>query len=69
MGLVHAADYSLFCSGTCTANYSAGSVVTLTAQGQNGHAFLGWGGACSGTSPSCTLTVNGALAVSAQFAP
>jgi hypothetical protein len=30
-------------------------------------AFVSWGGACSGTSPTCNLTVNSNLSVQANF--
>jgi hypothetical protein len=41
--------------------------VTLSAAAASGSSFGGWGGACSGTSPSCTLTLNANAAVSASF--
>ena len=56
------------CGTTCFAAYpAAGSSVTLTATPDAGSAFLGWsGGGCSGTA-GCTVTVNGALEVTALF--
>ncbi len=54
-------------SGTCSANYSSGTV-TLTATPVAGSAFLGWsGGACSGTVPTCTVTMNTSVNVIASF--
>ena len=55
----------------CTANYvkttPAGSV-TLTASAAPGQAFaVQWGGACSGTASTCTVTMDQARAVTAAF--
>ncbi|MBB1125684.1 DUF1566 domain-containing protein [Thiospirillum jenense] len=55
------------CSGvTCTGTYSAGAVVTLTAQANEGWQFQGWGGACTGIE-ACILTINAATDVIANF--
>ena len=53
------------CPGTCTATYNPGQRITLTEHTTD--TFLGWGGACSGTAPTCTLTMNGDKTVSADF--
>ena len=58
-------------TGTVTANlagltYSAGTVVTLTANPTNGSTFTGWSGACSGTD-ACTVTMNANATVTATF--
>lgn len=50
----------------CRATFVAGSVVTLTATSFLGSAFVGWGGACSGTGP-CVLAVDRAHEVVANF--
>lgn len=55
-------------TGTCTANISASSTVTLTATPQNSSTFAGWSGACSGSSLTCTVTMDGAKSVTATFA-
>ena len=57
-------------ANTCTASLGRGNVVTLTAAATAGSTFLAWGEACatSGSSPTCTVTLNAALAVSASFA-
>jgi len=54
--------------GTCNADYGSGTVVTLTATGRNGQQFTGWSGDCSGTSPTCQVTMSQARNVSASFA-
>ena len=58
--------------GTVTANpnaatYAAGTVVLLTATPDPGSPWVGWGGACSGTATTCTLTMNSDKAVTANF--
>jgi hypothetical protein len=55
------------CPGTCTATFNPGQSVTLTARPNGGFSFLGWGGSCSGTRTTCTLTMNGDKNVSASF--
>jgi hypothetical protein len=50
--------------GLCSARYPQGASVTLFRQG----ALAGWGGACSGTGPSCALTLVGDVCVAANFA-
>src|SRR6185436_2097540 len=43
------------------------ATVTLTASATGGSAFTGWGGACSGTVSTCTVTVDSAKFVTATF--
>lgn len=43
---------------TCSRRFNANTTVKLTAAAAAGYAFVGWAGACSGTSPTCTLTMN-----------
>ena len=53
--------------GTCSAVFSAGTGVTLTASPATGSTFTGWSGAsCTGTG-SCSVTVNSAESVGATF--
>jgi uncharacterized repeat protein (TIGR01451 family) len=56
-------------TGTCSASYQSGTVVTLTETTTEPSTFGGWGGACAsfGTGPTCTLTVNSAQNASASF--
>jgi len=53
------------CPGTCTVTYNPGAQITLTEHTTD--TFLGWGGACSGTARTCTLTMNGDKTVTADF--
>ncbi|HEY7604888.1 MAG TPA: InlB B-repeat-containing protein [Gaiellaceae bacterium] len=52
----------------CTAREREGSTVGLTATAAAGARFVGWGGACTGTSPSCTVEMDDAERVTATFA-
>jgi Fe-S cluster biogenesis protein NfuA len=54
-------------SGTCSAPYDSGAVVTLTAAPADGHTFSRWAGACTGTG-SCQVTMSQARSVTAAFA-
>ncbi len=57
------------CTGTCTRDYASATTVHLTAREDISLCtqFDGWTGACSGTSTSCTVNVNGNLTASASF--
>lgn len=59
------------CGSTCAAAYVTGTNVTLTATPNANSVFAGWSGACSGTAPTCTVTMSAAKNVTAtfQFAP
>ena len=53
-------------SGTCVNSYTGGTSVTLTATPDPKMLFVGWSGACTGTS-TCVVTVNSATNVIATF--
>ena len=65
-GSVSSSPAGISCPGTCTANYTGGTMVTLTATPAVGTTFAGWGGACSGTG-NCTISINAPASVSATF--
>jgi hypothetical protein len=52
---------------TCNQSYASGTEVRLTATPQSGETFTGWSGACSGTVPTCTITLSSASSVTATF--
>src|SRR5581483_679194 len=54
--------------GTCSVSVTKGQSVTLEETPQTGATFLGWGGACAGKNPTCTIPqVNADKSVTAQF--
>lgn len=56
------------CGAACSADVPAGTDVTLTATPAAGHALQGWGGACSGSAGTCTVSMTAARSVTATFA-
>ena len=70
-GDVDSSDRRIACGSKCGAAYDAGTAVTLTASPNSGSVFSGWNGACiaAGTSPTCVVTVRGALTAQALFQP
>jgi len=65
-GQVSTSNSSIRCPGTCSQFVAPGTSVTLTAKNGKG-TFAGWSGACTGTVPTCTLTVNSEAPVTATF--
>jgi YVTN family beta-propeller protein len=55
-------------SGTCSASYPAGTLVTLTATPLGNSTFAAWGSACTGTT-GCLVTMNLPETVTASFTP
>src|SRR5208282_3270888 len=68
LGAISCVDTAGVISGTCSANYPAGSTVNLTATPTAPSTFGGWLGACSGTG-ACSVTLNSAQSVTASFVP
>ncbi len=52
----------------CTARQRQGATVGLTATRAPGATFVGWSGACSGKTPTCTVEMDAAKRVTAAFA-
>ncbi len=65
-GTVSSTPAGVNCGATCSASYTGGTVVTLTAAAASGSSFGGWSG-CSGSGTTCTVTMNAAQAVTATF--
>lgn len=66
-GTVTSSPAGIDCGATCSATYSGGSQVTLTAAPEGSSRFSGWsGGGCSGTG-GCTVTLNEDTPVTALF--
>ena len=67
-GSVSSSPSGISCDPTCSASFPAGTSITLNELVSTGQ-FAGWsGGGCSGTSPSCTLTLTANTTVTATFA-
>ena len=47
--------------------FNQGTGVTLTATPDNNSSFAGWSGGCTGISPTCALTMNANVSVTAAF--
>jgi len=55
------------CGTDCSENYPGDTFVTLTAAEDANSLFTGWSGACTGTAPTCTVTMTSAKNVIATF--
>lgn len=60
-------DRQLNCGGACSAKFTDGTAITLTATPPSGKTFVNWSGACSGTAPTCTITITRDTSVQAVF--
>ena len=67
-GTVTSSPVGISCGATCSALFAFNTVVTLTATADGGNTFTGWSGnaSCSGTG-TCTVTMNAAQSVTANF--
>ena len=69
-GTVRSSTGGITCTAdsTCTEDVATGDVVTLFARGSGG-SFVGWSGACVGSSPIVNVTVDAAKTCTATFTP
>lgn len=65
-GTVTSSPTGINCGSTCSASYSSGTSVSLTAAAASGSTFGGWSGACTGTG-ACTVSMSAARSVTATF--
>jgi uncharacterized repeat protein (TIGR02543 family) len=68
-GTVTSSPGGIDCGPECTEEYGSGTVVTLSATAATGSVFAGWSGACTGTAPTCQVTMSEARSVTATFTP
>jgi len=66
-GTVTSSPSGISCGTSCSASYTGGTNVTLTALPATGYSFAGWSGACSGPGASCTVSMTGARSATATF--
>ncbi|HTJ22969.1 MAG TPA: hypothetical protein VL383_11275, partial [Gemmatimonadaceae bacterium] len=67
-GTVTSSPSGINCGSACNAAFAYGTEVTLTATPADGSAFGGWfGGGCTGTSATCTVSVKAAPQITATF--
>jgi List-Bact-rpt repeat protein len=67
VGTPNGNDRALNCGSFCSAKFTQGAAVTLTAIPPDGKTFASWSGSCSGTAPTCTLTIAKDTSVQANF--
>src|SRR5438270_8854157 len=65
-GAVRSPAIGADCAIDCTVSLPAGQAVHLEAVAQNGTSFVGWSGACSGTT-ACDLALGADAEVGAKF--
>lgn len=70
LGIVQSNPPGVYCKGdatSCNHDFLSGTSVTLYAYSSADAVFNGWTGGCTGTSTSCTVTMNAAKMVTATF--
>ena len=67
-GTVTSLPAGIACGSTCTATFSSGTSVVLSAAPSSGYSFSGWAGACIGAG-TCMATLSTARTVTATFTP
>lgn len=65
-GTVASSPAGINCGTTCSASFTGGTPVALTATASSGSTFAGWSGACSGGGP-CVVSMTAARLVTATF--
>jgi uncharacterized repeat protein (TIGR02543 family) len=55
------------CGSSCSAKFTQGTTVSLTATPLAGHVFVNWTGACSGTVPACDVVMTKDTQAQANF--
>ena len=55
------------CGSSCSAKFAQGTVVNLSASPAAGLNFVNWTGSCSGTVPTCSVTISADTKVQANF--
>jgi endo-1,4-beta-xylanase len=66
-GSVTSTPAAIDCGSVCSAAWTGGATVTLTATAATGSSFSGWSGACSGTTATCVLSMTASQTATATF--
>ena len=66
-GTVISSPDGINCGSTCSASFTAGQAVVLTAAAASGSTFAGWSSSCSGTSAATTITLSMSASCGAAF--
>ncbi|MFA5348889.1 MAG: hypothetical protein WC309_00790 [Candidatus Paceibacterota bacterium] len=69
LGTVTSSDQKIYCGTTCDYDFAYGIIVTLTATPGNGYRFAGWSGACTNSTGTCSIAMQGPKNVTAIFEP
>jgi hypothetical protein len=66
-GTLTGSPVGINCPTACTADYAAGTLVTLTPKPGSGAKFASWGGECTGQGSTCVVTMTATKNVAATF--
>jgi hypothetical protein len=67
IGTVTSSPAGINCGNSCSAAFTASTVITLTATPAANNSFGGWSGGCTGNSATCQVTMDATKAVTATF--
>ena len=66
-GTVTSSPVGINCGTACAYDYVPATVVVLSPVASTGSSFAGWSGACTNPTGTCSVTMNAAAAVTANF--
>jgi Divergent InlB B-repeat domain len=68
-GTVQSSPAGIDCGTDCQSIFHGGTIVTLTATPDSGSSFTGWSDASCGANPTCPITVEADVSLTATFGP